>query len=162
LTFNEFIDTIVTWRNERGSRLSPKRLRAAPKTKANPKETGMSKKSASKKHKTAKTKRPKQNQGSKPKTKGMVPRVSSNPFRDGSSYGVGYDILASHKEGLPRQKFVELLAKATGKSTKRAGFDAAVVLSAKDGPTGPRHPSCREGYWVIRENDHVVLRLPAK
>ena len=90
--------------------------------------------------------------------KNQYPRAESNPFREGSSYGVAFDILAKHKEGLPRQKLVELLASATGKSTTKASFDVAVVLSAKGSPTGPRHRSCREGYWIEREADHCTLK----
>jgi hypothetical protein len=90
--------------------------------------------------------------------KPMYPRAEGNPFRENSSYSVAYDILAKHKEGLPRQRLAELLAKATGKNPKRAGFDAAVLLSAKDSVNGPRHRSCRPGFYVERENDFVKLR----
>ena len=89
--------------------------------------------------------------------KAMFPRSATNPFRAGSSYGTCYDILAKHQDGLSRKKLIELFAKATGKSEKRAGFDAAVLLSAKDS-SGERHRSCREGFWIQRENDHLVLR----
>jgi hypothetical protein len=59
---------------------------------------------------------------------------------------------------VPRQKLIELLATATGKSTTKASFDVSVILSAKDSPTGPRHQSCREGFWIEREADHCRLR----
>ena len=90
--------------------------------------------------------------------KAMFPRAASNPFRPGSAYAAGYDVLSAHPQGLPRQRLVELMAKATRKSEKRANFDAAVVLSAQTSPTGPRHRSCREGFWVERTNDHLKLR----
>jgi len=90
--------------------------------------------------------------------KSGFPRADGNPFREGSSYSVAYDILGKHKEGLPRQRLVELLAKATGKDPKRAGFDAAVLLSARESVNGPRHRSCRPGFWIERENDFVKLR----
>src|ERR1017187_6619235 len=110
----------------------------------------MGKKTASKKVRPTNRKRPSKVRGAtkhtadKPKGKVKIPRATGNPFRASSSYGVGYDILASHPEGMPRQQFVESLAKATGKTIRRAGFDASVVLSAKNSPTGPRHRSCRE------------------
>jgi hypothetical protein len=90
--------------------------------------------------------------------KNQFPRAEGNPFREKSSYGVAFDILAKHKEGLPRQKLIELLATATGKSTTKASFDVSVILSAKQSPTGPRHRSCREGFWIQRETDHCTLR----
>ncbi len=96
-------------------------------------------------------------------TNSKFPRSDNNPFRAGSSYATAFVILVAHPAGLPRQKLVELLAKATGKSIKRAGFDVAVVVSpASASPTSDRHSSCRDGYGVEHENDHVVLRLPTK
>ena len=96
---------------------------------------------------------------------GKWPRDPRNPFREGSSsYGICFDILAAHKSGLRRETLVALLADATGKDPKRASFDAQVVLSARgsDEPglsrnDGPRHRSCRPGFWVERENGHVKL-----
>jgi hypothetical protein len=113
----------------------------------------MKKKVASKKSKSAK-----KSLNGKHVIKSGFPRAEGNPFRENSSYSVVYDILAKHKEGLPRQRLVELLAKTTGKNPKRAGFDAAVLLSAKDSVNGPRHRSCRSGFYVERENDFVKLR----
>ena len=94
---------------------------------------------------------------------GKWPRDSRNVFRPGSAYGICFDILAAHPDGLPRERLVELLAHATGKDAKRAAFDAQVVLSARpneDGLSsndGPRHRSCRPGFWVRRTNGHVQL-----
>ena len=116
----------------------------------------MSKKTVSKK--AAKRRVSKKPTGIKPGKKAQPPRVEGNVFRQGSSYATGYDILKAHPEGLPRKEFVQLLAKATGKSEKRAGVDAAVILSARDSATGPRHRSCREGYWIVKTNDHYQLR----
>jgi hypothetical protein len=90
--------------------------------------------------------------------KPTYPRAGGNPFRPHSSYSIAYDILSKHQEGLPRQKLIALLAKATRKSPRRAGFDASVILSAKNSVDGPRHRSCRSGFWVQRENDFVKLR----
>jgi hypothetical protein len=96
------------------------------------------------------------------KARGKWPRDPRNPFREGS-YGKCYDILASHPAGLPREKLVDLLAKATGKDAKHAGYDCQVLLSAgpnEDGLSnndGPRHRSCRPGFWVRRTSGHVQL-----
>jgi len=96
------------------------------------------------------------------KAEGKWTRDPNNPFREGA-YGKCYDILAAHKGGLPREKLVELLAEATAKDVKHAKYDAQVLLSA--GPNesglsnndGPRHRSCRPGFWIKRTNGHVQL-----
>jgi hypothetical protein len=79
-----------------------------------------------------------------------------------------FDILAAHKDGLPRQKLVELLAKATGKDLTKAAFDVQVICSARGEAgeglnpfEGPRNRSAHFGYWVKRDNSHVQLMLPA-
>lgn len=90
-----------------------------------------------------------------PKFRSPVPRSPSNPFRE-SSYGICFDLLASKPEGMPRAELIAQLAKITGKPVKNAGYDAAVVLSAR--PDG-RHQSCRPGFIVIRENDNVRLEV---
>jgi hypothetical protein len=106
-----------------------------------------------------KTKKPLMNTSpSKTKPLSKVPRATNNPFRVDSAYAVGFDILHAHPVGLPRKRLVELMAKATRKSVEKAGYDAAVVLSAKNSPTGPRHRSCREGFWVERDGDLFKLR----
>ena len=90
-------------------------------------------------------------------SKSLFPRVASNPFRQGSSYGACYDILAAHPEGLPRQKLVELLSKAiSGKSLKNAAYDAGVIITAR---ADFRHRSCRPGFIVIKENDNVRMEV---
>ena len=91
-------------------------------------------------------------------SKSLFPRVASNPFRQGSSYGACFDIMAAHPEGLPRQKVIELLAKATGKPIKNAGFDAGVIFTARP---DFRHASCRPGFVCIKENDNVRLEITA-
>lgn len=123
----------------------------------------MSRKAAVKKSKAPKkaAKKPMTKRVTKPvasKNKTEPVRSASNPFRPTSSYAAVYEILVAHPSGIARPKLVELAAAATGKSAKRAGFDVAVLLSAKDSPTGKRHRSCREGFWIERENDHVKLR----
>ena len=97
---------------------------------------------------------------------GKWPRHAQNPFREGS-YGTCFDILSAHPDGLPRERLIELLAKATGKDEKHAAFDAQVVCSARkndDGLNayeGPRNRSCKLGFYVERVNGHVKMVLPA-
>ena len=109
-------------------------------------------------------------QASKPKAKrtvqpsgksrpsGQWTRHAKNPFREGSSYATAYDIVAAHPKGLRKDEWVELFCKATGKDLKHARYDLAVLLSAKESATSQRHRSCRDGFWMERDNDHVRLR----
>jgi len=100
-------------------------------------------------------------------TGGKWPRHPANRFREGSSYGTCFDVLAAHPDGLPRKRLVELLAKATGKPPKLAAFDVQVVCSARKNDQGlnpfegPRNRSCKHGFYVERVNGHVKLVLPA-
>ena len=94
------------------------------------------------------------------------PQDPRNPWtREGSSYRIAFNILAAHPDGLPRSKIVQLLAKATGKDIKHAGFDAHIVLTAQPNGAGtsnndsPRHRSCKPGYYVLRENSHYKLMV---
>lgn len=97
------------------------------------------------------------------KAGGKWPHDERSPFRPSSSYDRCFSILAAHKDGLPKERLVELLAKATGKDLVHAGYDAQVLLSAKANEDGlsnndsPRHRSCRPGFWVRRTNGHVQL-----
>lgn len=84
-------------------------------------------------------------------------RAEGDPFRPGSSYSIAFSALKK-SAGMTRQQLVAEVAKATGKDERHAGYDVAVLLSAKDSPTGPRHQSCREGFWIEREGDHIRLR----
>ena len=54
--------------------------------------------------------------------------------------------------------WLKLYAKASGKEERLAGCDLAVLLSAKEIPTSMRHRSCRDGFWIERENSFVKLR----
>ena len=92
------------------------------------------------------------------KSKSQFPRVASNPFRQGSSYGACFDIMAAHPEGLPRQKVIELLAKASNKPLKNAGYDAGVIITARP---DFRHASCRPGFICIQENQNVRMEITA-
>ena len=88
------------------------------------------------------------------------PRHPQNPFRDGSAYATVFDVLASQKTGISRDKLLPILAQETEKDEKHAAYDLSVLLSAKDSPTGSRHRSCREGFWIKRENQHYTLMFP--
>jgi hypothetical protein len=98
---------------------------------------------------------------------GKWPRHPANGFREGSSYACCFDVLAAHPDGLPREKLIVLLAKATGKDEKHAAFDVQVVCSARKNDEGlnafegPRNRSCKLGFYVERQNSHVKLVLPA-
>ena len=92
-------------------------------------------------------------------TSSPYPRHEKNAFREGSSYSTAFDLLASRKSGIRRDEAVKLLAEATGKDIKHAGYDLAVLCSAKESVTGPRHKSCKEGFWIMKENDHLLLRF---
>jgi len=90
------------------------------------------------------------------------PRHDRNPFRAGSSYGACFDILATPEfltNGIHKHKLAELLAELTHKKLRNAKYDTAVVCSASESLTGRRHRSCKSGFWVRRNNDHVQLML---
>ena len=99
------------------------------------------------------------------KGSGKYPRDPRNPFRAGSAYAACFDVLAAHKDGLPKKELISLLAKDIGKDEKHAGFDVQVLMSAKPNEKGlnnndsPRHAACRPGFYVRRENDNVILAV---
>jgi hypothetical protein len=96
----------------------------------------------------------------KPVIKSKYARHPQNPYRQGSGYGLVFDILASHKEGLRRDVLVKLYSQESGKDEKKgAMWDSTVVLSGSESNTGKRHRSAREGYWVKKTNDHVMLMV---
>jgi hypothetical protein len=100
----------------------------------------------------------------KPAPKGgrKWPRHPKNPYREGSAYATCVDILSSFK-GMPKDKLVELLAKATKTDLRHSGFNVQVVCSAWGNEPGlnpfdgPRNRSARPGYWVKRINGHVQI-----
>jgi len=87
------------------------------------------------------------------------PHCDKNPFRDGSNYALAFDVLASSRDGLPLAEWRERYAKAARKSLKLAGYDIQVLLTAKDSPTGERRRSCRDGFYIERDGDHVTLKF---
>lgn len=87
------------------------------------------------------------------------PHSQSNPFRANSNYALAYDVLAAYPDGLPLATWRELYAKAAKKSLILASFDTQVLLTAKDTPNGERHRSCRSGFFIERQCDHVTLKI---
>ena len=94
---------------------------------------------------------------------GKYPHDPRNPFREGSNYSLVFNVLASFPAGVEKTKLVELVAAASGKDLVHAGYDCQVLLSAKGNEQGlsrndgPRHRSCRPGFWIDRNNSHVKL-----
>jgi hypothetical protein len=86
--------------------------------------------------------------------KSKYPRHDKNPFRPTSSYGLAFDILAAHPKGIHSQKLLEIYGKEAGKDEVHSRYDLAVLLSAKQ---DKRHKSCKEGFYVERENDNVRM-----
>lgn len=101
----------------------------------------------------------KSEKATKKNSKATYLRCDKNPFREGSNYSLAFDILASSKDGLSLAEWRERYAKAARKPLKLAGFDTQVLLTAKDSPTGERHRSCRDGFYIEREGDHVRIRF---
>lgn len=95
----------------------------------------------------------------KKNSKAKYARCDKNPFREGSNYSLAFDILASSKDGLSLAEWRERYAKAARKPLKLAGFDTQVLLTAKYTPTSERHRSCRDGFFIEREGDHVRIRF---
>ena len=117
---------------------------------AKPAKVSKAKKTTAPKAKTAKAK--------KTVPQGKFPRHPKNPFREGSAYAQIFDAFAT-KDGVRRDELLQLAMDATGKDVKHAAYDLAVIRSAKESSTGPRHPSCREGFWVKRENECFTLMI---
>jgi len=96
----------------------------------------------------------------KAKHSGKYPRHAKNPFREGSSYGIAFDVLAAHPKGIARAELTKEYATASKKPLRNASFDIAVLLSPKsESPTSERHKSCREGYGLVREGSFYQLVL---
>ena len=101
----------------------------------------------------------KSEKGAKKNSKAKYARCAKNPFREGSNYSLAFDILASSKDGLSLAEWRERYAKAAKKPLKLASYDIQVLLTAKESPTGERHKSCRDGFYIEREGDHVQIRF---
>ena len=95
-----------------------------------------------------------------PKKTFRYERAEGDPFRPNSSYSVVFSLLhQAGSTGISRSELVAQVAKVTGKDEKHAGYDCAVLLSARE--NGERHQSCRSGFWVERINDHLKLHVTA-
>jgi hypothetical protein len=96
---------------------------------------------------------------------GKYPHDPRNVFRPGSNYALVFNVLASFPNGLEKAKLVELVSAASGKDLVHAGYDCQVLLSAKGNEPGlsrndgPRHRSCRSGFWINRNNTNVKLMV---
>ena len=90
---------------------------------------------------------------------GKFPRHPKNPFREGSAYGQIFDAFVRKQAGIRRDELTKLSMDACNTDLKHTAYNLAVILSAKESNTGPRHPSCREGFWVKRDNDHLTLMI---
>jgi hypothetical protein len=88
---------------------------------------------------------------------GKYPRHPKNPFREGSAYGQIFDAFVLKDTGIRRDELLQLAMDATGKDVVHAAYDLAVIRSAKESNNGPRHPSCRNGFYTTREGDCFTL-----
>ena len=104
--------------------------------------------------------KPKKTKEPKPTRKSKYPRHPRNPYRIGSNYGLAFDVLVAHPTGIGRDELINLLRKENGKDVKHTLYDLSVVLSAKESPTGPRHRSAKDGYYVERQYHHYKLVIP--
>lgn len=90
-----------------------------------------------------------------------VTRSPINPFRDGSMYGLVFDLLYSHREnGIARRELVEQVMKITGKPEKYCKFNIEVVKMAREDGTG--HKSIRHAlpvYWVEKGDFGFQLHI---
>ena len=117
--------------------------------------------------KTAKVTKPAKAKGAKKGTPTEYPRAESNPFREGSAYAAGYDILThAGDKGIDRSKLVDEVARITGKEHRKAYFDVTVVCSSRPGPDqggdGGSHRSiakASDSFWVEKRNGWVKLHL---
>jgi len=87
------------------------------------------------------------------------PKHPKNPFRIGSAYSCCFNILASFKQGINRKDLVKLVSKEIMKDERHSYYDTQVILSAKESNSGPRHRSCKEGFWIKKDNDHITLMI---
>ena len=94
-----------------------------------------------------------------PKFNSPYPRASANPFRDGSSYGVVFDVLHAHPDGISRGQLIGEVAKICKLDERHSTYNCSVLLSAKQ--DGSRHQSCRGGFYVEKTNSHLILHVTA-
>ena len=123
---------------------------------------------------TKRAARPKKTPKAKPQKKAArteYPRADSNPFREGSAYATGYDILAHAGEaGIERGRWTDELARLMplkeGESEesrrRRAGFNVTVLASSRESGESHRCISnhAADVYYCARsENGGSWLKL---
>ena len=144
--------------------MSKKSVKQAVKAVKKPSQKPMRKPSKSTKAvKTAKSataKKPAPKSPAKPKFTSSVPRLPNNPYKQGSSYGLCLDLIASRPEW-NRQDLIAELSRQTGKPVKNCSFDTAVVVSRTEGKANP-HSSSRGNYLIAKINDNIVLKTAPK
>lgn len=91
--------------------------------------------------------------------KSAVPRHPKNPFREGSGYGLLVDLLAhAGSKGIGKPELIQAYAKTSGKDEQHSKYDLAVLLSAST-DSEKKHRSCRDGFSILREGDHLQIRF---
>ena len=114
---------------------------------------------ASKTSKTRKKATSKPAKSAKASPKPLFKRSATNPYKNGSSYGAIWDaIAASMPAGIERSDLLALAMRASRKDAKHASFDLSVVISPKSSVNGPRHTSARQGYYIDRVDNRILLR----
>ena len=91
--------------------------------------------------------------------KSSIPRHPKNPFREGSGYGLLVDLLAhAGSKGIGKPELIQAYAKTSGKDEQHSKYDLAVLLSAST-DSEKKHRSCRDGFSILREGDHLQIRF---
>ena len=92
-------------------------------------------------------------------SKSAIPRHERNPFREGSGYGLLVDLLAhAGSKGIGKPELIKAYVKASGKDEQHSKYDLAVILSAST-DSEKKHRSCRDGFSILREGDHLQIRF---
>ena len=94
-----------------------------------------------------------------PKFHSPYPRASANPFREGSSYAIVFDVLHAHPDGISKGQLVQEVAKICKLDERHSTYNCDVLQSAKQ--DGSRHQSCRGGFYVEKTNSHLILHVTA-
>ena len=88
----------------------------------------------------------------------VVPRHPSNPFRPGG-YATLVDLIANAgSKGVGKEDLLKAYSKASGKDETHCRYDLAVILSAST-TAEKMHRSCRDGFTILREGDHLRIKF---
>ena len=91
--------------------------------------------------------------------KSSIPRHQKNPFREGSGYGLLVDLLAqAGAKGIGKPELIKAYSSASGKDETHCRYDLAVILSAAT-TSEKIHRSCRSGFSILREQDHLRIKF---